>query len=59
MSNTSSKDPLNFDGIYPRQIAGKVYKLGTIKDFYSDFNLIDDSDFLLLHGKQTKINLKS
>lgn len=38
MSKTSSENPLNFEGIYPRQIAGKVYKLATINEYFLNFD---------------------
>lgn len=39
MSETSSKAPcVNSEGTHPRQIAGKVYKVATIKILYSNFD---------------------
>lgn len=39
MSKTSSNSQsVNLEGTYPRQIAGKVYMVATIKNLYSDFD---------------------
>jgi len=40
MSETASKtqSTVNLEGTYPRQIAGKVYLVATIKNLYSDFD---------------------
>ena len=40
MSNTAGKtqSAVNLEGTFPRQIAGKVCNVSTIKNLYSDFD---------------------